>query len=101
MFEIPLTATPQLFLITLVGKQYYFKVWWNDASDTWVLDILTGNKASLVCGIPLVTGTDLLGQYEYLGIGGSLFVCSNTDSADDLPTFSNLGTDSKLYFYTL
>ena len=101
MFEIPLTAIPQLFLITLVGKQYYFKVWWNNTSGTWVLDILLGDKTSLVCGIPLVTGTDLLGQYEYLGNGGNLFVCSNTESPDDLPTFENLGTDSKLYFSIL
>lgn len=99
IFEVPLTATPQLFLISLVGKQYYFRVWWNDAISTWILDILLSDKTPLINGIPLITGTDLLGQYEYLGIGGGLFVCSDTESPDDLPTFQNLGIDSKLYFY--
>jgi len=101
MFEIPLSSISQQFLITLVGKQYYFKVWWNNEISTWILDILLSDKTPLVRGIPLITGADLLGQYEYLGIGGNLFVCSNTESPDDLPTFSNLGTDSKLYFSTL
>jgi len=100
IFEIPLSAEPQLFLINLVGKQYYFRVWWNDAISTWHLDILLSDKAPLINGIPLITGTDLLGQYEHLGIGGSLFVCSDTESPDDLPTFQNLGIDSKLYFST-
>ena len=100
IFEVPLTAVAQRFLIKLVGKQYIFRVWWNALISTWMLDIATEDQAPIVSSIPLVTGTDLLGQYEYLGIGGGLFVSSDTGDADDLPTYENLGTDSKLYFTT-
>lgn len=96
-YEIPLTPQPQTFNIVLGAVQYALTLVWNTAAQAWLLDIADNTGVPLVNGIPLVTGADLLAQYAYLELGGALYV--QTDSnADALPTYSNLGTDSHLYF---
>jgi len=57
----------------------------------------TGN--SLLSGIPLVTGADLLEQFSYIGIGGALVVQSSNDP-NAVPTYEDLGTVGNLYFLT-
>jgi hypothetical protein len=62
------------------------------------------NDKRLLTGIPIVTGTDLFGQFRYLGIGGGLPLIAVTiglgHSPDEIPTFDNLGIDSQLFFKT-
>ncbi|MGA4275570.1 phage baseplate plug family protein [Ralstonia nicotianae] len=95
-FEIPLTPVPQTFDVTLVGVGYQFTLQWRDTTNGgWILDIADSTGNPLVCGIPLVTGVDLLAQYAYLGFGCELWV--QTDAADAPPTYTNLGTESHLY----
>ncbi|MBB3811466.1 phage baseplate plug family protein [Pseudochelatococcus contaminans] len=101
VFEIPLIAAPQTFIVSLSGVEYRFRLTYADAPEGgWLLDILD-NKSNvgtpLVRGIPLVTGADLLAPYRHLGIGGGLIVASDADM-DAVPTFQNLGSASKLYF---
>lgn len=99
-FEIPLTAESQTFSVQLLGIAYQMTVQWrNNAQGGWVLDIADAAGTPIVSGIALVTGTDLLGQYAYLGIGGSLLVLNNA-GGDDAPTFTDLGTDTHLVFVT-
>jgi len=98
-FEIPLSPAPQTFSIPLNGIDYQLTLHWNKASQNWVLNIDDANGAAVAHGLPLLTGTNLLDQYEYLGIGGALVV--QTDSAvDDVPSFSELGVTGRLYFVT-
>lgn len=100
VYEIPLTAGAQRFFVTLAGVQYQFSLYWRDAENGgWILDIADTGGNAIVSGIPLVTGADLLAQYGYLGIKGTLQV--QTDGTPDaVPTYSNLGTASHLYFVT-
>lgn len=99
-YEIPLSPQAQTFNILLGGATYRLTVQWNNApTGGWVLDIADANDTPIVAGIPLVTGCDLLEQYEYLGINGQLEVQTDTDLAA-VPDFSNLGTTSHLYFLT-
>lgn len=96
--EIPLTPQPQTFLITLANVQYRFTLQYRNADmGGWFLDIADSSSNPIIQGIPLVTGADLLEQYAYLGIGGQLIVQTDGDS-DAVPTFSNLGAASHLYF---
>ena len=98
VYEIPLSGKPQQVQVLLANVQYLLTFIWR-AGVGWVLDLADVNGNAIVQGIPLVTGTDLLGQYRYLGIGGSLVV--NTDAAPNaVPTYDNLGTSSHLYFVT-
>lgn len=97
--EIPLIAGAQTLSITLNSTLYALNVYWNPPSATWLLDIaLASSGAPLIQGIALVTGENLLEQYAYLGIGVALWVVSDI-SADALPTFTNLGQQSHLYFW--
>lgn len=98
-FEIPLTPTPQRFSITLSGVQYRLAVVWRNAEQGgWVLDVADANGNPIIQGIPLVTGANLLEQYEYLGLSGVLW-CQTTDNPDAVPTFDNLGVGSHLYWW--
>jgi len=66
-------------------------------NSNWILNIADNQGNSIVAGIPLVTGVDLLGQYEYLGIGGSLYCYTDSDPTA-IPLYSNLGLQSHVYF---
>lgn len=99
IFEIPLSPASQSFQITMNNVVYMLVVVWNGAANCWVLDINDGSGNGLIQGIPLITGVDLLAQYEYIGIDGQLFV--QTDGApDEVPTYANLGSAGHLYFVT-
>lgn len=67
--------------------------------SSWVLDIFDSSNNPIVCGIPLIAGIDLLFQYTYLNIGGSLILNSAPDY-DRIPNFTDLGTTTQLYFVT-
>lgn len=97
-FEIPLSPQPQMFDITLGNVGYQFTFTYRDAPDGgWILDIADAGGNPIACGLPLVTGHDLLGQLAYLGINGALVVDSD-GQPDQVPTFDNLGITSHLYF---
>lgn len=97
-YEIPLTAEPQSFSITLGGVEYRLTVLWRNADEAgWTVDIADSNGNPLVSGIPLVTGCDLLEPYPDLGFGGVLWVQTTADP-DAVPTYDNLGTGSHLYW---
>lgn len=98
-YEIPLTPTPQRFSISLGGVRYQINLQWNRFSQAWAIDIYDSNKILLIGGVPLVTGTDLLEQFGYVEIGGSLFAQTDNDTLA-VPTFDNLGVNSHIYFVT-
>lgn len=98
-YLIPLENVPQQFTIDLAGTTYTLINKWNDMAQSWYLDILDSAQNPIVCGMPFVTGADLLAGLAYLGIDGSLIVYTNGDSSA-VPTLDNLGVDSNLYFQT-
>jgi predicted Zn-dependent protease with MMP-like domain len=99
-YEIPLTPSPQTFSILLAGVSYQLTLRYIDATEGgWLIDIADNAENNILCGVPLVTGHDLLEQYDYLGLGGQLFVQTDGDP-DAIPTFQNLGLQGHLYFVT-
>lgn len=97
-FEIPTSPTAQAFSITLNGTSYIMYLIYRDTDmGGWVLDIADSNNNSLICGIPLVTGCNLLDQYAYLGINGLLITSTDGDFLTP-PTFDNIGTQGHLWF---
>ncbi|MGX6999916.1 phage baseplate plug family protein [Caballeronia sp. KNU42] len=97
--EIPLSANPQSFKISLVGVTYEMTVVWNTPNASWVLDIADASGNPILSGIPMVTGADLLEQYAYLSFGFQL-VCQTDNAPDVVPTFADLGTTGHLYVIT-
>lgn len=100
---IPLTPEPQAFGITLAGRELRLTVRWFETSESlegseggWLLDIAEPESAaSIVSGIPLVAGCDLLAPYGYLELGGGLELDSDTPPAVD-----SLGEAVQLCFVT-
>ena len=97
-FEIPLSPLAQTFNITLSGTSYRVTMQWRDLAG-WIADIADASGNSIVAGVPLVTGVDLLGQYRHLGFAGRLWV-QTSDDPDAVPTVENLGSGSHLYWVT-
>ena len=96
VYEIPMSPTPQTFRIILAGNTLRLTLLYRDAPPEmaggagWTVDIFNVNGEPVVCGVPLVTGADLLAQYLYLDFTGKLFVRSD-GIPDAVPTFENLG----------
>lgn len=102
IYKIPLIpGTPQSLTVVFGDKEYRLTLRFRDVDDDgslWTLDIAeVQSNDDIVCGIPLVTGADLLAQYRYLNILGSLIVHTDGEP-DSVPVFENLGQDSNLYF---
>lgn len=101
-YEVPLTPSQaQKITINLNGVAYNltFK-YLNVIEGGWVFDFADSSDNPIINGIPLVTGTDLLGQYGYKDVGGAFIV--QTDGAPDVPpVFDNLGTEGHLYYVTV
>lgn len=98
--EIPLTPTPQKLTVLLGNIYYQLNVQYRDIIEGgWFLDIADSTGVAIIQGIPMVTGCNLLEQYDYLGINADLRVQTDHDP-DAVPTFTNLGITSHLYSAT-
>lgn len=100
-FILPLENVPQTFQISLAGKNYNMTCRWNDAFEAgWEVDFSDADTGlSVVAGLPLVTGADILAGLEYLNFQGSLIVFTDGDDFAT-PTLLNLGVESNVYFQT-
>lgn len=100
VYEVPLTPTPQKFFIQLGATTYRFTMSWNNAPNGgWILDIASNQDVPILYGLALVTGANLLAQYDYLDFDGGLVVQTDYNK-NAVPTFQNLGVQSHLYFLT-
>ena len=101
--EIPISPDPQRMTLTLGDTTYRVTFLYRDADEGgWVMDIADDQDTPLACGIPLVTGQNLLVQLRYLGIGGDVLggIAVASDGDDSVPTFEGLGSSSRLYWVT-
>ncbi len=101
--EIPTSpGRPFTERVELLGTTYTLHFNWNKRAACWVVDFFDStNQFKVLCGIPLVTGADLLEQFLYLDLGRRAFLTAMTIgpgfSPDTVPTFTNLGVDGHLY----
>jgi len=98
-YEIKLTSIDQSFLCTLGGVSYRMTLRWNSALvGEWILGIHDANDKPIVDGIALVAGINLLGEFDYLYIGGTggYLYCGTDGQWTVDPTQTNLGVTSHL-----
>ncbi len=96
---IPLDNTPysvQTFTVSLKGGavniDILLKLRYLDQYGFWLADIYdAGTEKPLVCGVPLVPGVNLLGQYAYLDIGEA-YIEAATDTDLEQPDNKTLGS---------
>lgn len=91
--------------IDMEGINYTLRFAWNTRSNCWVMEIWNaGNTGRVACGIPLVTGCDLLEQFRYLPLGAhtilTVMSIGPAISPDTVPDFYNMGIDGHLYMTT-
>ncbi len=96
-FEIPVNGRRQTFSVVLSGQDSTITIGWNPQAGAFILDILGQNQEPKILGLQLATGSDLLSQFEYLGIPGSLLV-QTAGNPGALPTPDNFGVLSHLYY---
>lgn len=97
-FKIPLINVPQRFAIDLAGKSYIVLCRYNTEMENWLISMQDGDtEVDIFDSLPLVTGVDLLAQYDYLGIPGSLIVYTDGNELAP-PTEFNLGQECNLYY---
>ena len=94
--EIPLTPDNQYFQVSLGGVNYSLRIVWRDVAG-WIMDVSDQAGNSILSGVPLVTGVDLLEQYPELGMPGAMVVLIDNE-APEYPTETNLGVYSHLIF---
>lgn len=99
VYKIPLTPKPQNFDITLGQTLYAVTMRWNTFANCWVLDFADDTGVGILSGVPMITGADLLEQYGYLDFGGSLYA-QNDANPQQVPSYTDLGADSNVYFVT-
>jgi hypothetical protein len=98
---IPLTTDPNdTFSSTIPvngeNKTFYFFLRFNEEANYWVMDLSDVNKNPIVSSIPLITGINILEQYEYLHIGKAYIVKTDDSLLADKPDINNLGDTFKL-----
>lgn len=98
--EFPLRPEAQQMTIQLGEASYSVRFGWADRPEGgWFLDIGDVNGNTLINGLPLTAGDNVLQQFDYLGIGGEIRV--ETDGNDLVePTYANLGSNGKVLFIT-
>ena len=93
VYEIPLIPKSHTAATTINGADCGLALNWNSEMAAWIMDVSDSAGNALISGIVLVSGVDLLGQFEHVGIGAGM-------ATDGDATYLNLGTDVRLYFVT-
>ena len=98
LFLIPLTNVQQRFTIEMAGVSYIIVCKWNGEMPAWTIDVLSEvTSLPIIVNLPLVAGSDLLQQFNHVGIPGKLLVYTDGNEFAP-PTLANLGQEANLYY---
>lgn len=98
--EITLSADPnQKYTVAVPGDkrniEFIITQSFNEQANYWTISIYDKTGTPIVMDVPLLTGQDLLEQYQYLNIG-SLYVINYGDSTIENPDSKNIASNFKL-----
>lgn len=89
IYELPMTDdASQEFVCELNKVKYLFRVQLNVRAGVWTLDVNSSNDETIIAGLPLVLGADLLANERFTS--GMLFLVDYSGSNLD-PTAKNFG----------
>ena len=108
-YTVPLDTTPEQEIdITLdMGDEALdltLHLTYNTEGDFWRMDIRRQEDDEiLIANLPMLTGeypaADLLGQFQYLGIGSAVILKLSDDVISDYPDLESFGTEFALFWY--
>lgn len=97
-FQFPLRKGPQKFSVQLGANEYQVSLAYAAAPDGgWTLTIADLAGKTLLAGVMVTSGEDIMQQFAYLGIPGAIYAATDND-ADIPPTFANLGVEGQLFY---
>ncbi len=100
IFEFPLSPNAQQMTVPIGGSELTFRFAWADSPDGgWFVDISRLDGTPLVRGLPLTAGENVLQKFDYLGIGGAIYVQTDADPLIE-PTYDNLGLNGRVLLVT-
>jgi hypothetical protein len=99
IIQLPLTSDPaQDFVINLGGQQWELYVRYNDRGSFWTMDITEYNsQTSLVTGMPILLGADLLAPYI---LNNGAMVATDTNGLGQDAGPDDLGTRVIVFWYS-
>ena len=96
---IPLTPEPsQEFTIDLDGQTIQLNVRWNATAGQWFMNLVGITFDTIINGITLVTGINLLDAYAVRELGELWMVDLDEENAE--PDFDNFGDRFQLMYVT-
>lgn len=98
LYEIPLTPDNQTFSLRIGDNTLGFRLIFRDAAG-WVIDMASAAGDTLIQGLPVLGGVDMLAPYAYLELGVKLFAVSG-ENVPEHPNATTLGNGSRLLFMT-
>lgn len=66
---------------------------YNEMANVWEMTLLDASGNLLLSSMPLVTGTNLLGQFQYLGAGSMYILNASNVVVPNFPNNADLGSD--------
>jgi hypothetical protein len=101
LYEIPVQPRRnQRLRISLGGTFYWLTLTWNAYAGCWQLHIDSDQEVRLLSSLAVVTGLNILEQFDYLNIGNGGMMVAQADHAhpDDIPAWENLGETTHLFW---
>lgn len=72
---------------------FFVLLQYNEIAQYWSMNIYDNSQVLLLAGIALVTGLNLLRQFQYLGIGSLYILNASGIASPNFPDDTNLGSD--------
>lgn len=96
-YSIPIAQNlPQTFTKFVNGRTVKVAIIYNKSLDNWFLyfaELINDQEIPLVSGLPLVTGVNIIAQFEYKNIGNSFIVYQTDPSVEfDAPQATTLNS---------
>lgn len=98
MYVVPLTTSPnQTFTTTIPvnGKKLKVKIFlkYNTEQKCWTMNLKDEKNISVISGVPLVCGLNILEQQSYMKVGSCYIVKINPNISRSKPNEFDLGTN--------
>jgi len=95
---IPLDSSPGqawqvAVLINGTTSLFFVTLRYNEIANYWNMTLQDSNQNLLIDSLPLVTGTNLFGQFGYLNVGSLYIVNASSVATPNFPNSSDLVTD--------
>ena len=97
LFEIPLSSGSQQFSIKLGENPLQVRLVWREAEGGgWFMDLSDDAGESVIAGVPLRCGHDLLEEHAHLGLGKMTVTLDGETDRD--PAYADRGTRVQLHW---